>query len=593
MEHAPVFLQAFSEQEKLQFRNLVLIRPQLPSEGQLLLIENMARNLTQPRLLTLIARTPHWLLHPPILMALAENEATPEAMRRDLEMAVSLFDMMREMDKATPQAREEHTEMVKLLYAQLAPELKPVIKQVLKQRAKQVNPTGGTQELPPLPSEQEDWDTLTTPPTDRSTRPVTITLSKDELIERASTTHGVEELKVSLMNADPDIRYAALHNAMTSEEFLCGTLSECPVGELFDDVYGEARWYFRDCIREAFYSSPFLPERYVKKLRITQDLLDVLQLAGQHPRSLHQIVCLFSQLDESEYQFITYWARKYTPHLLRVVKIFYDRLQRKRSAQASGLSIQLENRWATLEERVFMANQGNQPDQLISALKDPDETVFNIVLENPTLTPRELMAVIPSLNTQRAERVANHHTWGHHSAVIESLLHNPQLHLRISMRLLENIDNARALMEILRDPRIPHMEIKQQAMEMLRNHYLSMDLPQRIVTLRSSGGELIRHLPQEVFKDEEALEQLVLDRQVDPSILLRLARNKQTPRTILEHIAHHTKLMAHPPIMTELLLNPKTPRESAIRIWSILSESEQNILLKSPHLPAPLRNLRA
>ncbi len=107
----------------------------------------------------------------------------------------------------------------------------------------------------------------------------------------------------------------------------------------------------------------------------------------------------------------------------------------------------------------------------------------------------------------------------------------------------------------------------------------------------NSKHELIRHLPQEVLKDEECLRLLVGDRQVDPSILLRLARNKQTPRPILEAIAAHPTLMAHPAIMSELLLNPKTPRESAIRIWGLLSDSEQQQLLRSPHLPATLRHL--
>jgi hypothetical protein len=135
------------------------------------------------------------------------------------------------------------------------------------------------------------------------------------------------------------------------------------------------------------------------------------------------------------------------------------------------------------------------------------------------------------------------------------------------------------------------MEVKQQALESLRLLYVSMPTQQRIIALRASGGELIRHLPQEVLKDEETLREMVADRQLDPSILLRLARNKQTPRCILEAIAAHPTLMAHPPIMSELLLNPKTPKESATRVWGLLSESEQQQLLRSPHLPTTLRYL--
>src|SRR5512141_3441452 len=117
------FLSLLTRQEQLHFRNLVLIRPQLPTSSQLQLIEGLARNLTAPRLLTLIARTPHWLVHGPILQALAENERTPEALRRDLEMAVSLFDMMRELDTAPPLEKEERAEAVKDTYQHLRPDL--------------------------------------------------------------------------------------------------------------------------------------------------------------------------------------------------------------------------------------------------------------------------------------------------------------------------------------------------------------------------------------------------------------------------------------------------------------------------------------
>jgi len=274
------------------------------------------------------------------------------------------------------------------------------------------------------------------------------------------------------------------------------------------------------------------------------------------------------------------------------VKIFYDRLLRKRTTQASGLSTHpSEGRWASLEERVFLANQSTQPEQLIAALRDPDPKVFEIVLENPGLTPRELMAAIPALDQGRVERIAVHHTWGDQPAVQETLLHSVHLSKGTALRLIVGLTNARALLDILRDPRIPHLEVKQQALEALRAQYLAMTIQERIVALRSSGGELIRHLPQEVLRDEETLLQLVTDRQLDPSILLRLARNKQTPRSILERIAAHPILMAHSPIMSELLLNPKTPRESSIRIWGLLSESEQQQLLRSPHLPATLRHI--
>ena len=250
-----------------------------------------------------------------------------------------------------------------------------------------------------------------------------------------------------------------------------------------------------------------------------------------------------------------------------------------------------EGRWATLEERVFLANQAAQPDQFIAALNDPDPLVFMAVLENAALTPRELLAAIPTMDRPRAERLAGHPVWGEHPSIQEALLHNPHLEEATALGLLPGIGAPRSLLDLLRDARIPHLELKRQALEKLRDLYAAMDVPNRVVALRATGGELIRHMPQEVLQDLETLQRLVSDRQLDPSILLRLARNKQTPRGVLEQIGGHPILMAHPAIMQELLLNPKTPRETAIRIWGLLSDTEQQLLLRSPHLPATLRSV--
>lgn len=583
------FLAELSDQERNHFRNLALIRPQIPTEGQLALIEGMSRSLSCQRLLTLIARTPHWLTHGPILQALAENEYTPEPIRRDLEMAVSLFDLMYGMDRAPASEKDERAEMAKAVYQQLPLGLKPIVKHQLKQLARQVNPSGLTQEMPSIPAEPEDWEELTHPP---KAEPSRIQLSLAEQVARAGSTHGVEELQGFLQMPEAEIRQSALHNPMVSEDMLSAVLRQCENPDLFDDVYAEARWYFREPIRDAIYDAPRVPVPLARKLRVSRDLLRILERGARGRKGVQQVASLFAQLDETEYQFVTLWAKKKAPSMLRVVKIFYDRLLHKRTSQNCGHSSHpAEGRWASLEERVFLANQSTQPEQLISALRDPDPKVFEVVLENPGLTAQELMSVIPALDQARVEKVAAHHTWRENPAINETLLHSVHLTKPTAMRLIAEVVNPRALLDVLRDPRIPHLEMKQQALEALRIQYLSMDVQQRIVALRSSGGELIRHLPQEVLRDEETLHQLISDRQLDPSILLRLARNKQTPRAILERIAAHPILMAHSPIMSELLLNPKTPRESSIRIWGLLSESEQQQMLRSPHLPATLRHI--
>lgn len=584
------FLEGLAESERMHFRHLALIRPQLPTESQIHMLEGLARSLASPRLLTLMARTPHWLAHWPILLGLAENEATPEVIRRDLEMVVSLFDQMREMDKAPAGEKADRSESVKALYAQLNPNLKPVAKLLAKQLAKTVTATGTTQELPPLPPEHPDWEALTALPADLPERPSTAGLNRADRLLRARQTAQSEELLGFLVDADLEFRQAALQNPLVSEDLICRAIGLCEDTAFFEEVYAEARWYFREPVRESLQESPGCPPDLSRRVGLSQQLVAALEQGASGRPALRRIVSLFTQLEEGEYQFVTYWAKRQSPHLLRVVKYFYDRLQRQRSGLASALPERgEEGRWATLEERVFLATQATQEEQINQVLKDPDAQVFRLALENPALTPRLLASTVPAFDQARAEAVAAHATWSEDPMVAEALVHHPQLTEATALRLLAHLPGMKPVIEVLRDPRVLHLEVKRRALETLRSLYQAMDVPDRITALRTSGGELMRHLPQEVLQDEETLRRMVTDRQLDPGILLRLARNKLTPRTVLEQIAAHPVLMAHAAIMAELLLNPKTPRDASVRIWGLLSEAEQQQLLRSPHLPSTLR----
>ena len=587
------FLETLAEPDRIHFRHLAMMRPQLPSGNQIQMLEGLAHSLRSPHLLALMARTPHWLAHWPILLGLAENEATPEAIRRDLEMVVSLFDQMREMDRAPAQEKADRAESVKALYSQLSPGLKPVAKLLAKQLAKTVSATGSTQELPPLPPEQPDWEALAALPAPLPEQPSARGLDRFDRLVRAKQTAQAQELLEFLVDADADLRQAALQNPLVSEDLVCQALSLCGEAEFFEEVYAEARWYFRDPVRSSLPDAPGCPPDLSRRVSLSLQLVAALEAGAPDPPSLRRIVSLFTQVEEGEYQFITYWAKRHSPHLLRVVKYFYDRLQRQ---QRSGLTSSLpergeEGRWATLEERVFLASQATQEEQLSPILKDPDPKVFLLALENPALGSHLLAATLPTFARERLEVLAAHPAWSRDPLVAEALLHHPLVSEASALRLLDQLPGMKHAIEILRNPRLPHLEVKRRALEALRTLYLGMDRQDRITALRTSGGELMRHLPQEVLQDEETLQRMVADRQLDPGILLRLARNKLTPRAVLEQIAGHPVLMAHAAIMSELLLNPKTPRAASVRIWGLLSEAEQQQLLRSPHLPASLRVL--
>lgn len=587
------FLQTeWSEAERLHFPPLALIRSQLPSAAQLEHLEGLARNLTSPRLLALMCRTPHWLCQAPILQALAQNEATPEALRRDLDLVVSLLAMMRELDSAPAAEKTERGEVVKATYAQLRADLKPVAKVLAKQLAKPIAGSGTTQELPSLPGDDQDWDALLAIPEAPTEAALPAPkVPAEELAARARAASSPEALSGFLLEGEPAIRAAALSNPLVTEDLLARMLPYSPHPAFFEEVYQEARWYFRDAVRVAMLDAPACPEALSRKVARSFALIQALAAAPKDVPGLRRTASLFAQLEESEYQYVTYWCKRQAPQLLRVVKYFYDRLQRRQSSLQGTLPARAEEgRWASLEERVFAATQATASDQLLQALMDPDLQVVRLALENPALTPKILASAVPGLSREGAELVAAHRAWSGEPAIQETLLVNGQVSEPTALRLLGEVTSFRALLELLRNPRMPHLEVKRRAQLVLKARYEAMDEEDRVLALRASGGEVWRHLP-ELLQDEGSLRRLIADRQLDPSLLLRLARNKLTPRAVLELIASHPILLAHAAVMSELLLNPKTPREAAARVWGLLSESEQQVLLRSPHLPATLRAL--
>ena len=584
------FLQTeWSEAERIHFPSLSLIRSQLPTPAQAEHLEGLARNLTSPRLLALMSRTPHWLCLMPVLQGLAQNEVTPEALRRDLDLVVSLLAMMRELDSAPAAEKAERAEVVKATYTQLRQDLKPVAKVLAKQLAKPIAGTGSTQELPPLPSDDQDWDALLALP--EAPHEILVPAPPEERAAHARQAGRPEDLVENLLDGDASVRAAALENAVVNEDLLVRALPYSAHPAFFEEVYGEARWYFRDAIRSTMTESPSCPEALGRKLSRSFALIEALAAAPRETRGLRRIASLFAQLEESEFQYVTYWCKRQSPQLLRVVKYYYDRLQRRQSSLQGALPPRAaEGRWASLEERVFAATQATAADQLLQAILDPDLHVVRLALENPALTPRILVSAVPSLSKEAAELVAAHRSWGEETPVLEALLLNGQLGEGMALQVLEGVRGFRPLLELLRNPRMPHLEVKRRAQHALKDLYDSLDEEGRVQALRASGGEVWRHLP-ELLQDEATLRRLVSDRQLDPSLLLRLARNKLTPRGVLEVIAGHPVLLAQAAVMSELLLNPKTPREAAARVWGLLSESEQQALLRSPHLPATLRAL--
>ncbi len=561
------FLQTeWSEAERLHFPTLALIRSQLPSSAQMDHLEGLARNLTSPRLLALMCRTPHWLCQAPILQALAQNEATPEALRRDLDVVVSLLAMMRELDSAPPAEKVERGEVVKETYAQLRPDLKPVAKILAKQLSKPIGGTGSTQELPSLPSDDQDWDALLALPAAPKAVVAAPHAPPEALAARARAAASSDEVAELLLEGDASVRAAAMENPLANEELLARTLPFSEHPAFFEEVYQEARWYFRDAIRLAMLDAPACPEALTLKLSRSFALIQTLASAPKEASGLRRIASLFAQLEESEFQYVTYWCKRQAPQLLRVVKYYYDRLQRRQSSLQGALPQRAsEGRWASLEERVFAATQATATDQLVQVLLDSDPHVVRLALENPSLTPKVLVSTIPSLSKEAAETVAAHRGWGEEPAVMESLLLNGQIGEATALRALERVTGFRPLLELLRNPRMPHLEVKRRAQLALKALYGDMDEEARIQALRASGGKVWRHLP-ELLQDENTLRRLISDRQLDPSLLLRLARNKLTPRSVLELIAGHPILLAHSAVMSELLLNPKTPREAAERV---------------------------
>jgi hypothetical protein len=156
-----------------------------------------------------------------------------------------------------------------------------------------------------------------------------------------------------------------------------------------------------------------------------------------------------------------------------VARLFFDMSPTRASARDAESSMEPERalvpkgRTLTLGERKSAA-RGHRPEMLMHLLRDPHPDVVGVLLENPHLTERDVIAIAarrPSI-PESLSAVATSRRWSVRYNVKRALAMNPYTPAHVALRIVTTLRTA-DLVAIRNDRNLP-TSLRMQATELLQ-----------------------------------------------------------------------------------------------------------------------------
>lgn len=241
------------------------------------------------------------------------------------------------------------------------------------------------------------------------------------------------------------------------------------------------------------------------------------------------------------------------------------------------------------DQKAALAAVTNRTDQLAVLIVEKESKIFEAVLDNPNLPEALVGSSVAAMNARQIELLLKRKRWAHKGAIRTAVIFNPNTHPTDAIAILDTVDSPKALMEVMRSPRVLSPQVKQRAKDRLVSRWWAMGTGDRVALIRETGGGLFQDLAEQIFRDDTTLAELIRDRSLEESVVLQLARSAMTPRSVLGSVASNSAWVASETILLELVRNPKTPREAVDRLVPRLRPSDRKALKSDPSIPAALR----
>ncbi len=574
-----------SQIEQSYLKVLNQMRRQDFSEKELGFVLNVARFTSSPILLAFIMACPKWYNRPEVKEVLSHHELIPSHIQNYFRKVLSVIDLFRQAGKSQNQEEKEKL----LLRAKLIIDnLMEIDREFLKEYlTRSLNEKGCPE------TDQSYFEKVNEVFENYFLKEESLSIDEktlEEKIIKAKTSTDSKELMILALDPERKVWETAISNRYLEEKELLEILNKTDKPEVITFIFNTPRWFFKEIVRKAIENHPNTPEAVkfsIKKsesvLQLFEKLSKLKRNISERDKTIEQIVDELKTCSELELQYITVGVKRKWPHLLNIIKIVYNFMDKKGLFERETIEKEIELSQRLEDSDIFRLIQraafSDDPKELEMLLTYNDLNVFRNVLANPNLKRSNLIPFIHSFSTRKLVILANSPRWNKDIKIISTMLHNKNLPEKYGLKFVKELTDLKDLLDVLRDKKIESIEIKNVAYSTLLKKFNSMTEEEKAKIIIESKGEIFRELWNVIFSDEKLLKTLLTKFEPEAEIVTRIVHSRLTPLSILKLIVEKEIHLDNIAVVIEFFTNPKVS----------LSLQEELLTKASPEIKEQLK----
>ncbi len=555
--------ESLSQIEQSYLKVLNQMRRQDFSEKELGFVLTVVRFTSSPELLAFILACPKWYNRPEIKEVLSHHELIPSHLQNYFRKVLSVIDLFKQAGQSRNQQEKEKL----LLRAKLTIDtLLDVDKEFLKEYlTKSLNEKG-------CPETDESYFSRVKKIYEKYfLNEESISIDEktiEEKVIKAKTSTDSKELMILALDSERKVWETAIANRYLEEKELIEVLNKTEKPELITFIFNTPRWFFKEKVRKAIENHPNAPEAVKLSIKKSEKVLSLFEKLSKLKRNIsernktiEQIVDELKTCSELELQYITVGVKRRWPHLINIIKIVYNFMDKKGLFEREIIEKEIELSQKLEDSDIFKLIQraafSDDTKELEMLLTYNDLNVFRNVLANPHLKTENLIPFIHSFNTRKLVILASSPRWNKNIKVISTMLHNKNLPEKYGLNFVKELKELKDLLDVLRDKKITSIEIKNVAYSTLLKKFNSMSEEEKAQIIIDSKGEIFRELWSVIFNDEKLLITLLSKFKPGEDIVARIVHSRLTPVSVLKYIIDNKIHLNNIAVVIEFFSNPK------------------------------------
>ena len=244
-----------------------------------------------------------------------------------------------------------------------------------------------------------------------------------------------------------------------------------------------------------------------------------------------------------------------------------------------------------IQEKVARAGSAADVEVLQVLAGESADEVRLALIGNPAASESLLASIARTASPLVAREIYRNRKLFQRPMVRRALLECPNVPSAALVEVVSSMGDLRGLLGLTQSPKVKSLEVKSRARARLTSLFRGLGPAEKISTVRRSGRPLLKALWTDFFRDEELVLRCLQERQLDPGLVLEIARSSVAPRRALQMIGETPSLSASYQVRLALVRNPKTPRPVAHKLAKTLRPADRQALKRNPATAEALREL--